>query len=502
MASARTYSIAVTGIDGHLVEIEADIGQGLSSVNTTAGPYAALHEARGRVHAAIANTAGAACPDGRIVLALSPPTPLKVGGVHDLALAAAILAAASAVPSRRLASTVLLGELALDGRLRPVRGILPAVQAARDAGFSTVVVPQATLAEAGLATGVDVFGACDLRAVLDWLRGEGVLLEPATATAPDTVGNYGDLSEVPGHNEARWAMEVAAAGGHALRLSGPEGVGKVMLAQHLSGLLPPLTESESLQVTAIHSMAGTLPDTKAQITEPLYVTAHHSTSVAALIGGGVSARPGAISRAHLGVLHLDFYQEFNATVLEALRNPLEDGEVRIARRDGVIRYPAQILLVLTGSVCPCDAARDTDCTCSPLTLRRHRARLRGPVADRIDLSVRMFPQDRSSFSDVAAESSAVVRERVAAARVAAASRWHDESATTNSQVPTRALRQFPLSQKAIEPIKSALRLGQISPRGAERTIRVAWTICDLRGGERPTVEDLTQALNFRHIAMR
>ncbi|WP_225729805.1 MULTISPECIES: YifB family Mg chelatase-like AAA ATPase [unclassified Nocardia] len=497
MALGRAYSVAVTGIDGQLVEIEADVGQGLPSVHLVGLPDTALSESRDRVRAAVANS-GEKWPDGRVILALSPATLPKVGSVYDLACAAAVLDAAGVIPSERLAKSVLLGELALDGRVRRVRGILPAVITARNAGRPTVVVPEAALAEAGLVDGITVFGASSLRTLIAWLRGEGALSEP-DGTLPDVVRPGGDLSEVVGQDEARWALEVAAAGGHHLLLTGPPGIGKTMLAQRLPGLLPPLTESEALEVTAIHSVAGALSGEQPLITTPPFVAPHHSTSAAAMIGGGTgSARPGAVSRAHRGVLFLDECAEISTKVLEALRTPLEEGEVRIARRDGVARYPARFQLVLAANPCPCAPARDVDCICAPLARRRYLGKLSGPLMDRIDIWVQMHGQAGAALSSDSAESSEVVRARVAVARSAAIERWREYGWTTNAEVPGHILRQrFRLPPDAVAPIEAALRLGRMSARAADRAIRCAWTIADLRGATMPAQQDVLLALNFR-----
>lgn len=497
MALGRAYSVAVSGVDGQLVEIEADIGRGLPGVHLVGLPDTALQESRDRVRAAVTNS-NEKWPDSRVILALSPATLPKVGSVYDLALALSVLVAANDIPCARLEKTVLLGELALDGRVRPVRGVLPAVLAAKNAGWQCVVVPESTLAEAGLVDGVEVLGARSLREVIAWLRGDGVLAEPEYR---GIVGQdvRADLSEVVGQEEARWAVEVAAAGAHHLMLTGPPGIGKTMLAQRLPGLLPPLTEAEALEVTAIHSVAGLLPGDNPLITTPPFIAPHHTTTVSALVGGGSGmARPGAVSRAHRGVLFLDECAEVGVKVLEALRTPLEDGEVRIARRDGVARYPARFQLVLAANPCPCAPAREIDCVCPPTVRRRYLGKLSGPLIDRVDLRIKMVPMATGAFTSDVAEDSRHVRERVIAARAAAARRWLEFGLTTNGEVPGHLLRQqFRLPRKVIACVEESLRRGEITARGADRAIRVAWTVCDLRGGSSPSADDVSTALNFR-----
>ncbi|ORV85286.1 hypothetical protein AWC11_20295 [Mycobacterium interjectum] len=502
MALGRAFSVAVRGLDGQIVEIEADIASGLPGVSLVGLPDAALQESRDRVRAAV-NNCGNDWPQARLTLALSPATLPKMGSVYDIALAAAVLSAQRKHAWERLEKTVLLGELSLDGRVRAVRGVLPAVLAAKRHGWPAVVVPVDNLAEASLIDGIDVWGVRTLRQLQGWLGGSGGL-DPRISAGTPSPEPAADLADVVGQAQARFAVEVAAAGAHHLMLTGPPGVGKTMLAQRLPGLLPPLSEDESLEVTAIHSVAGLLSADTPLITTPPFVAPHHSSSVAALVGGGSGlARPGAVSRAHRGVLFLDECAEISVRALEALRTPLEDGEIRLARRDGVACYPARFQLVLAANPCPCAPADPRDCVCAAPAKRRYLGKLSGPLMDRVDLRVQMNPVRAGAISVADGESTAQVRRRVAAARDAAAERWRPHGFRTNAEVSGTLLRRkFRPSNAAMDPLRKALDRGLLSIRGLDRTLRVAWSLADLAGRAMPGLDEVATALSFRQPGAR
>lgn len=505
---ARLSSASVVGISAFMVEVETHLEQQLPGVAVVGLPDSAVRESRERVSAAI-KSSGYPFPQRKITVNLAPADVRKEGSGFDLPIAIGILAASGIVPLEALEGTVIVGELALDGTLRPIHGALSIALEAGRAGFRRMLIPAANAEEAALAQSIAVYAAESLREVVGILCGE-LAPEPVRVDPDELFARYQshhqpDFADVKGQEAVKRALEIAAAGGHNVIMIGPPGSGKTMLARRLPSILPPMTLEEALETTRIHSVAGLLPPGQALVTERPFRAPHHTISDAALVGGGMSTiRAGEISLAHHGVLFLDELPEFARNVLEVLRQPLEERRITISRTKMTVEYPCNVMLVCSMNPCPCGNFGNPkhECTCSPHQIQRYMAKISGPLLDRIDIHIEVQPvEHRELAASRRGEPSAVIRQRVIAARARQAQRFAGRAGVfKNADMGPRELEQFcALDGQGRSLLEAAMNRLGLSARAYDRILKVARTIADLDGSPSITPVHLSEAIQYRSL---
>ena len=499
---SRLKGIGIFGIDSYMIEIEADVSGGLPAFDIVGLPDAAVKESRDRVRAAIKNC-GFKFPVGHITVNLAPADRKKEGSVYDLPVLLAILEASGQLKCD-FEDSVLLGEVALDGKIRGVNGVLAIAITAKENNIKSIFVPSVNAAEAAVIEGIDVYGVDNLKQLLDHLNGVS-LIEKTPLTVISDSYNFAvpDFSDVKGQLAAKKALEVAAAGGHNLLMVGPPGSGKSMLAKRLPSILPEMTFEESIETTKIHSVAGVLSKEKPFVTTRPFRAPHHTVSAAGIAGGGTVPKPGEISLAHNGVLFLDELPEFKRDVMEALRQPLEDCKVTISRVAGSLTYPSSIMLIAAMNPCPCGffGHPSKQCTCSQNSVHRYLGKISGPMLDRIDLHVEVPPVEYAALSsDGNEETSAQIRERVNKARKIQNERYKGTGITCNARLTPAMLKKYCImSDEASKYLALSFERLGMSARAYDRILKVARTVADLAGSEIIEKEHIFSAISFRSL---